>query len=60
MLQIFKLLYIGIISITSHYKAWVAKQKILEWLFGMHEKSFQILPRMLLDLEELNSSIVID
>lgn len=45
---------------VSYYKAWVAKQKILERLFGMNEKSFQILLRMLLDLEESNSSIVID
>jgi hypothetical protein len=28
---------------VSHYKAWMARQKILGRLFGIHEESFQIL-----------------
>ena len=32
---------------VSYWKAWKAKQKILEQLFGTHKESFQNLPRML-------------
>ena len=44
----------------SYKKAWLAKYKILERLFGSHKESFQMLPRMLLALKELNPSTVIE
>ena len=40
---------------VSYWKAWVAKQKILERLFGTHEESFQMLPRLLLAIRDSNS-----
>lgn len=43
----------------SYWKAWVAKQKILERLFGTHEESFQMLPRLLLTLRESNLGTVV-
>jgi hypothetical protein len=41
-------------------KAWLAIKQLLERLFESHEESFQMLPRMLLALEKLNPSIVIE
>jgi hypothetical protein len=38
----------------------MAKKKIMEWLFGMHKKSFQILPKMLLTIRNSNLGMVID
>ena len=39
---------------VSYRKTWVAKQKILERLFGTHEESFQMLPRLLLTIIDSN------
>ena len=44
---------------VSYWKAWVAKQKILERLFGTHEESFQMLPRLLLAIRDSNSSTIV-
>jgi hypothetical protein len=41
-------------------KAWLAIKQLLERLFESYEESFQMLPRMLLALEKLNPSIVIE
>jgi hypothetical protein len=38
----------------------MAKKKIMEWLFGMNKKSFQILPKMLLTIKNSNLGMVID
>jgi len=37
--------------LLSYYKAWVAKHKILKWLFGMHKQFFQIMPKILYALK---------
>ena len=44
---------------VSYWKAWVAKQKILERLFGTHEESFQMLPRFLLAIRDSNMGTVV-
>jgi len=44
----------------SYDKTWVAKQKVLEHLFGSYEESFKTLPRLLLAINESNPEIVID
>jgi hypothetical protein len=41
-------------------KAWLVIKQLLEKLFESYEESFQMLPRMLLALEKLNPSIVIE
>jgi len=38
----------------------MAKKKIIEWLFGMHKNSFQILPRMLLTIRNSNLVMFVD
>jgi len=40
-------------------KAWIAKQKILEWLFGTHEESFQNPRRMLLVIKDSNPRMIV-
>ena len=49
----------GFLYDISYKKDWVAKHKALEWLFGSHEESFQMLSRMLLALKESNLSTVV-
>ena len=44
----------------SYYNALAAKQKILEELFGTHEDSFEILPRLFVALQESNSGTIIE
>ena len=41
-------------------KAWLAIKNLLERLFESHEESVHMLSRMLLALEKLNPSIVIE
>jgi hypothetical protein len=41
-------------------KAWLAIKHLLERLFESHEESVHMLSRMLLALEKLNPSIVIE
>jgi len=41
-----------------YWKTWMAKQKTLELLFGIHEKSFQDMPRMLLAIKDSNLGII--
>jgi len=45
---------------VSYWKAWLAKQKILERLFGTHEESFQLLPKLLLAIKECNPGTIVD
>lgn len=40
-------------------KVWIAKQKILEWLFGTHEESFQNPRRMLLAIKDSNPRMIV-
>ena len=44
---------------ASYWKAWMAKQKILERLFGTYEESFQKLPRMLLVIKDSNLRTIV-
>ena len=49
------------ISIKYHMtKAWVAKQKVFQHLFGSHGYSFEKLPRLLLPIKESNPRKVFD
>ncbi|KAJ6923653.1 hypothetical protein NC652_017087 [Populus alba x Populus x berolinensis] len=43
----------------SYWKAWTAKQKILELLFGTYEESFQNLSRTLLAIKYSNTRTII-
>jgi hypothetical protein len=44
---------------VSCHKMWIAKQKVLELLFGTPEEFFQMLHRILLALKESNLGMVI-
>jgi hypothetical protein len=39
-------------------KVWVAKQKVLERLFGSHKESFEMLSRLLLAKKESNPGMI--
>jgi len=38
----------------SYDKAWVAKQKVFEYLFGLYKELFRKLPRLLFAIKESN------
>jgi hypothetical protein len=42
-----------------YYKAWIAKQKILERLFGTLGESFQNLSKMLLAIKDSNLGTIV-
>lgn len=42
-----------------YWKVWMAKQKILEWLFGVLEESFQNLSKMLLAIKYSNLRTIV-
>jgi hypothetical protein len=44
---------------VSYWKAWMAKQKILERLLGTYEESFQNLPKTLLAIKDSNPGTTI-
>jgi hypothetical protein len=45
---------------VSYCKAWVAKQKILEEFFRTHEDSFEMLPKLFVNLQKSNSGTVVE
>ena len=42
-----------------YWKPWMVKQKILEHIFGIHEQSFQNMPRMLLAIKYSNMKMMV-
>jgi hypothetical protein len=42
-----------------YWKAWMARQKILERLFGILGESFQNLPKMLLAIKDSNLGTIV-